>query len=305
MKILELFEKTTGEYCRFYPNDIPKYDWTFFYDSDFHEVGFFSEKSWAMDLADMIYEDLAEDGSFEASVFWGKMVDSFYRYMKETEIVLPSGILQLENHRRRNYIRARGKPLTPELAADALVKTDCWLREELKISVRTASFGIFNGLATQHHFLFHPDGTVGWDTCSGIKYPEVSDVLEELVKLGFLCPYLDLCVIFTDDEEIPDELYDRTNNLPDDGDWRELYLDAVRQGVENPYDKVLFGARLQPGRLELLEKEDAVRVYREYDERYGCEDLAKYNSFYYGFTKENPLTEEFLQLCKKVCEVEK
>lgn len=117
----------------------------------------------------------------------------------------------------------------------------------------------------------HPDGTIGANGMMG-KYPEIEEFLEEWTEYLVHFPYLDLIVAVTCYNERPDVFPDST------------FEDAVEIGIY-VHDK----------KVEILNKEDTLRIYAEYDALYG-QPSEKFEPDYFA-EWSRPIDVSYLKRC--------
>lgn len=181
---------------------------------------------------------------------------------------------------RRPYYRMRGRSVTKEQAFEIIRRTDSFFSiymDEIGYHedfVHACNFN--NWLIMRNHYpdgygWIHVDGKVG---CNAItqKYPTVEEFCKEWFFKLKAFPYLDLVIAVTDWDEEPWS--------PD-----EKFEDAVVLGIY-VHDKC----------IEILNKQDTLAKYQEYDEKYG-QNPERFEPDYYmkhGITQVN---EAYLRRC--------
>lgn len=149
---------------------------------------------------------------------------------------------------RNPYFRLRGRPVTPEQAAE--------------IIRRTAS-GPDEDTGEYPPDYIYPANLFGWCSPEGIvgkdgtmpKYPHAMELLDECYVLACEFPFLDLAVIITDLDALSEELF-CTETL------------APRPVPEHWLDRADIGILLHEGTFTMLHRETAVQTYRDYAARY-------------------------------------
>lgn len=188
---------------------------------------------------------------------------------------------------RRPYYQMRGKPVTKDQAFDIIRRTDNFFKFELrelggKEFVPCLNFD--NWLIEKNHYpqgygWIHVDGTVGGNAITQ-KYPEIYEfVMEWLEKLRAF-PYLDLIIAVTNWEECSPAKWERREPRAD-----ETFENAV-----------ILGIRVHDKTIEILNREDTLKCYQEYDEQYGF-PAEKFESKYYQDHHITQVDESYLRRC--------
>lgn len=205
---------------------------------------------------------------------------------------------------RRPYYRMRGRSVTKEQAFDIIRRTDEYFNCYTDIGEHRdyiSNWNFSNWLIDKNHFpegygWIHVDGTVGSDGIT-MEYPtEEEFVIEWFEKLRAF-PYLDLIIAMTNMNERPCI------------DWRELYYcrsdrkmdfyDTVfDQDSEKFFNLIQFGIYVHDTQIELLNRQETIEVYKEYDELYG-QPAEKFHPEYYEQNHITQVNEEYLRRCIK------
>lgn len=246
-----------------------------YYKDEYGNVYFHSNYDFSDPFKEMV--DLGDNTYFLAK-------EDFERYA-EYEILVTdlseekAGLERLSDT-RRPYYRMRGRSVTEDQAFEIIRRTDSFFSiyideiRQHKDFLHACNFN--NWLIMKNHYpdgygWIHVDGKVG---CNAItqKFPTLEDFCEEWFFKLRAFPYLDLVIAITDWDEEPWS--------PDD-----KFEDAVVLGIY-VHDKC----------IEILNKQDTLAKYQEYDEKYG-QDPERFESEYYmkhGITQVN---EAYLRKC--------
>lgn len=202
--------------------------------------------------------------------------DKFLEYQIEIENdVKYSGLA------RRPYYRMRGKSVTKEQAFDIIRRTDMFFGDiYLSDSIRghsdfVGSLNFNNWLINRNHYPMgygwvHTDGTIGSNAITQ-KYPEMEEFIAEWFRYLMAFPYLDLVIAITNWDEIPPEAwYDDTLR---DSFYKKKYDEEFYKAIE-------IGIRVKDKTIQVLGPESTIKLYKEYEEKYGVE-REKYESEYY------------------------
>lgn len=182
---------------------------------------------------------------------------------------------------RRPYYRMRGKSVTKEQAFDIIRRTDMFFGDiYLSDGIRghsdfVGSLNFNNWLINRNHYPMgygwvHTDGTIGSNSITQ-KYPEMEEFIAEWFRYLMAFPYLDLVIAITNWDEIPPEAwYDDTLR---DSFYKEKYDEEFYKAIE-------IGIRVKDKTIQVLGPESTIKLYKEYEEKYGVE-REKYEPEYY------------------------
>lgn len=184
---------------------------------------------------------------------------------------------------RRPYYQLRGKPVSPEQAMEILIRTESLWSWEFngKITppcyVGSALFrnSCYNIPLDWRTGWVHPDGTIGQNDMTGFKYPEVKDIMTDLVPIVTAFPYLDFFAgISYRDEQIGDQ----KDYHPDD--WEKYQQEGFTYLIE-------CGIWVHDNTVEIVNENKAVELYKTYEKLYEVPNKAIYESDYH--TTQEPL----------------
>ena len=191
---------------------------------------------------------------------------------------------------RRPYYRMRGKPVTKEQAFDIIRRTDEFLAQD--IDVEKIRFhkdfvggGYFNNwLIAKNHYpqgygWIHVDGTVGGNAITQ-KYPEIEELVQEWLLKLMAFPYLNLIIAITNWNECSPAEWEERKPRED-----ETFENAV-----------ILGIRIHDKSVELLNREDTLKCYQEYDSKYG-QPAEKFEPRYYQDHHLTQVDEAYLRRC--------
>lgn len=201
-------------------------------------------------------------------------------YEKYSGIVISVADVKEVDYVRRPYYRMRGKPVSKEQAFEIIRRSDNFFYfyvdniKEHPDFVRCIDFD--NWVIMKNHTSMgwiHADGTIG---VNGItqKYPEIETMLMEWIMFLLTFPYLDLVIGVTVCDEV-----------------LEYY-----EEFETFEDAIAFGIYVHDNTVEILNKADAVKKYKEYDRAYG-QPSEKFVADYYDDNKIVQVSEQYLRKC--------
>lgn len=218
--------------------------------------------------------------------------ESDRKYCERINYIVDEGAKFSDN--RKPYFRMRGKKVTPVQAFDIISKTERTILWNFELLDEQYDFGYFLCCAafesTDHTLFVRPDGYFGINDICGIKYPEQFDLFASLARLLYHFPYLDFVVAFADWEEIPDYAYETLNSTKE-------YLVYNYEGFEESID---FGIHVYNGTIHHLNKENARKLYEEYNKKYGYANQAIYCEDYYDGCTRELFTNEYIEEVFKV-----
>lgn len=223
---------------------------------------------------------------------------------------------------RRNYCRLRGKPVTPELALDVIRRTDLLFSNERYHKTNNDYVGTYNlcnnwfrnnPIYNEYYGWMHPNGTVGSNFVTN-KYHAPIESISEMAWLLSKFPYLDMILVITNWNEIPEYVWNYMDDCYKDEDCEELVVSKEEynkkckeqseiikaENFEGFYDSIWFGVRIHDGTIEILNSNNTAEKFKEYEELYGVEDKLIYTHDYYGDKKKSPCDKEYKQKCMDI-----
>ena len=194
----------------------------------------------------------------------------------ENYIVIIDKDVNLDCSERRKYCRLRGKPVTRKQGVE--------INKEVENSM------VYYELPM---FVFE-DGTVGLNFVTG-KYEAAICIVKEMACLLNTFPYLDMMLLITNWDEQPDFIWRFfCDCYGPDGEIivsEEVYqqrlseYNAIRktEAYEEIYDlrNIDFGVQIQGKIITILNSENAIKVYKEYEKKYEVDDKEIYVSLYF------------------------
>lgn len=194
---------------------------------------------------------------------------------------------------RNPYYQMRGKRISEEQAFDIICRTDCTLVYDLELegsipyyNFRNDWFGYYGGWSRSGWV--HPNGIVG---INGImpKYPTVDEFAHEWTTYLYNFPFLDLIVGITWWNEKSNERYEIQNI----NNWHEFdYL-----GYDDFCDNLEAGIWVHDGKIEIINREHTIEVYKQYEKLYEIEDKRVYFNCYYEDFQLDITTMKYLERC--------
>lgn len=257
---------------------------------DYAKAGSISDTSleWVLERLDGVVDIIQDDTYF--------IYKDVYEKYAEYEVII-SDDNRVKNYKspRRPYYRMRGKPVTREQAFDIIRRTDNFFGVYVDDINRHKDFiggmNFDNWLIMQNHYpqgygWIHADGTVGSNAITQ-KYPTIEEYVTEWSKYLVAFPYLDLVVAVTGFNENPGwfEL-----NGKDDSQFYLPEFDDVF------YDSIDVGIYVHDKKIEILNKRDTIKKYKEYDKLYG-RPREKFEPEYYGRNNISQIDEKYLRKC--------
>lgn len=198
-------------------------------------------------------------------------------------------LLDFKTGEERYYYRLRGKPVTPEQAFEIIRRTDTFMRNIDQIYWRDDHVGgdlfpsyFFTRRHTPNGFSWaHLDGTIGINYHISLAFAKMKAILEEWSYIAKAFPYLDLVIAITNWDEYSYEAWEHDDKGSFELKYNSFYELDAREHDALFYEDIQIGLRIRNGELELLDKEDAVKTYKEYAELYEAEPREKYKANYY------------------------
>lgn len=242
------------------------------------------------DKVDYFRSFFQKDYGYTEYIFIDK--EKYERLMK-FEIIFPRDKKIDELYARRPYYRMRGKTVLKEQAFDIIRRTDNFLFGIDKIRRHEEFVGNMNfdnWLINKNHYpkgygWVHADGTVGVNTITQ-TYPKILEFVYEWFWYLWAFPYLDLIVALTNWNEMNPRHY-----MEDD----EVDYE-VKEYDKDFYDAIDMGIYVHDNKIQILDKADAVKKYREYDSLYGKE-REKFAADYYDKNKIEQIDLAYLKKC--------
>ena len=196
---------------------------------------------------------------------------------------------------RRPYYRMRGVPVTREQAFDIIRRTDNFFHYEID-AIRyhddfIGGINFDNWLIMKNHYpdgygWIHADGTVGGNAITQ-TYPDIKEFVLEWFSKLVVFPYLNLVIAVTYWDELPpDVIFDKNE--------RALFKTAAYD--EKFYDAVLVGIYVHDKKVEILNRQDTIAKYKEYNGRYGY-PREKFEPEYYMDNKITQIDLSYLKRC--------
>lgn len=214
--------------------------------------------------------------------------DTFDKYCAYSITIAQDQRFNRLNYVRRPYYRMRGKSVTREQAFDIIRRTDDFFSFELDCIAEQTEFvrnwNFNNWLIAKNHLpqgygWIHVDGTVGGNAITQ-KYPTIEEfVVEWFLKL-MAFPYLNLIIAVTGWDELSQAEWEKREPREE-----ETFENAV-----------ILGIYVHDKQIEILNREDTLMYYKEYDERYG-HPAEKFEPEYYEKNHFVQVDEAYLRKC--------
>lgn len=194
---------------------------------------------------------------------------------------------------RRPYYQLRGKRVSEQQAFDIICRTDrIFSHYSFNLENSISSLNFFNnwfsygGLSRRGWV--HPNGIIGTNSIT-TKYPTVDEFAHEWAKHLYNFPFLDLIIGVTWWDEMSTKRYEMqfTSNQ-DEFDYFEY---------DDFFDNLVAGIWVHDGRIEIINEEQTIEVYRQYEKLYEEEDHRIYCYEYYEDFQPDVTTMEYLKKC--------
>ena len=212
--------------------------------------------------------------------------------LQRLHLVIDPQVVGLE-HVRRPYFRVRGRPVTEEQAFDILRRTNMPpANDNLMRGYPWKDLVHASGILDNKWWSWFPqgwvlpDGTVGMNDHSGIKYPCESEIVAALLPLELAFPYLDLVIAITDWDEVPPYIWETLGEGDDGPHEREDYPDFL--------EHVILGVWLHGDTMELMAPERTLEKYVEYDRLYSGPDGERFKQHYWYLKHRSPIDSAYL-----------
>ncbi len=201
---------------------------------------------------------------------------------------------------RRPYYQMRGKRISEQQAFDIICKTDMLFSSH--------SFGLDNRLPSinfdNNWFSYggmsrqgwvHPNGIIGTNSTT-YKYPTVDEFAHEWASYLYHFPFLDLIIGITWWDEVSPRkwkmLRERCKNRMFDVSNEMKYLE-----YNDFCNNIEAGIWVHDGRIEIIDREQTIEVYKKYEKLYEEKDHRIYCHEYYEDFQPDVTTLEYLKKC--------
>lgn len=219
---------------------------------------------------------------------------------KEVKVIQDSDIVDIDGFEaRRPYYRIRGPRITEQQAFEIIRRTDRVFRISLDskkyVNLGYISPNTFGQVWFNKNYVpsprgwSHPNGIIGANGVTG-TYPELWEITEDLIEFIKVFPFLDMVVAVTDWNEIPPYAWDAL--LSDD---KAISESAHYMDYPDFIENIEIGFWIHNGVLEIMNKERAQRIYKEYEEKYEEPDKSIYLNEYYDDRNERPANFNYLR----------
>lgn len=201
---------------------------------------------------------------------------------------------------RKPYYQLRGKPVTEEQAFEIIRRTDC-VFDMYKIDNYPDSFkeeyiGSFHCSNSWFNHRpsgwVHPDGIIGINTHTGIKWPETSEFISEWDSYLNAFPFLNLIIAITSWDEISPEHFELIMS-----NQYEKAKALKYKTYDNFLENIESGLWIHDNTLEFLDEQETIEVYKEYDAKYGEKDSRVYFEDYYRDFQPDIINMDYLRRC--------
>lgn len=215
----------------------------------------------------------------------------------DIEILIDEDMDEYGSVARRPYYRLRGKPISTEQAFEVIRRTDSIFRFGIQLPCNSdyvETCHIKNWWLNKNHYpsdmgWIHSDGTVGGNGITD-KYPEFGELVLDLVELVQAFPYLDFVLAITCWNEMPIEMWYKYQ----DEQYKKFHEFEWYDGF---YEAIDIGFWVHDNTIEVLNRKNAVKKYKEYEKKYSVKDQDYYAAFYNMRKGIIPCDEDYLKRC--------
>ena len=225
---------------------------------------------------------------------------------------------------RRPYYQMRGKPVEPSQAMDIISQLE-YTTSNLLSSLESGSYTHYNGDYRKFPKLTKPeykslsnlvkkkylkelsycdlfcthwlDNNYGWIRPSGKicinnilwKYPEIIEIIEDTTPLVHHFPYLDFIIAITGWNEVSPSKWEEINKRTFYTSEQYNNLELKGYSDEEFCNAIEIGVHVHNNKIEFLNPEDTIKVYKEYSNKYEEKGKNIYSTIYgsvYGFDKQ-------------------
>lgn len=203
-------------------------------------------------------------------------------FISKTDLIIDKEVENYRSDTRRPYFRLRGRKVTEQQAFEIIGRTDEFFHLELESEKSIHLQHIPNWWFSRNHHpthygWCHPSGIVG---CNGITatWPDLDELLGDIVELKYAFPYLDFVMAITDWDEVSPEKY----LLEEKAGYS---IEALRKlnymEFEGFLDHVKIGIWIHDNAIEFMEPGRARAKFEEYEAKYSEPNKDIYISEYY------------------------
>ena len=193
---------------------------------------------------------------------------SAFEFLNKTGLIIDKEVENYRSDTRRPYFRLRGRKVTEQQAFEIIRKTDNFFVELDRINAINL-LHIPNWWFNRNHFpthfgWCHPSGIIGGNLITA-KYPEIDELLRDIVVLKYAFPYLDFVMAITNWNEASPKKY----LLEEKAGYS---IEALRKlnymEFEGFLDSIEIGIWIHDDTIEFMEPGRAREKYEEYDAKY-------------------------------------
>lgn len=201
---------------------------------------------------------------------------------------------------RRPYYQMRGKRISEQQAFEIICRTDrMFSHYALNFENSICSLNFHNDWFLGDYFSrygwVHPNGIIGTNGIT-LKYPTVDEFAHEWAVYLHSFPFLDLIIGITWWDEVSPRkwkmLRERCKNRMFDVSNEMKYLE-----YNDFCNNIEAGIWVHDGRIEIIDREQTIEVYKKYEKLYEEKDHRIYCHEYYEDFQPDVTTLEYLKKC--------
>lgn len=202
--------------------------------------------------------------------------------LNDIQIIADAEVEDFESYTKYPYYRMRGKRVK-EAQAQEIIRRTTGKSEDIKLLH-------FNNHWNSEHLSFcqgwcHPSGIIGTNSTT-VKYPNIAEILLDMLLLNNAFPYLDFVIALTDWENHPpyvmkEQLRIWDSDKKKDKQDRERLRKLEYSDEEAFMQHIVLGVWLHGQTIEFMEPGRAKDKYLEYEQAYSDPNKFIYIPGYY------------------------
>lgn len=215
-------------------------------------------------------------------------------FLNKTNIIIDEEVAEYNSYARRPYFRLRGKRVTEQQAFDIIRGTIFDFRDRKGddcgdvYTLHLPEWFIECDHKLSHYSWCHPNGVIGVNGITD-KYPNILELIGDMINIKHAFPYLDFVMAITDWNEVPPEKWDWNEELQKIKD-RDKYSTALHQLDYREYpnflDNLEIGIWVHDDVIEFMGPSRTRKIYRQYVKKYEEPNKDIYVPRYYTDNKE-------------------
>lgn len=218
-----------------------------------------------------------------------------FEFLSKTDLIIDKEVENYRSDTRRPYFRLRGRKVTEQQAFEIIRKTDNFFveldvfsdwREYAHLGLNRINaiellhipnWWLNRNHIPTHYGWCHPSGIIGGNLITD-KYPEIDELLRDIVVLKYAFPYLDFVMAITNWDEVSPEKYllEKTVGYNIEALRKLNYME-----FEGFLDSIELGIWIHDDTIEFMEPGRTRAKYEEYEAKYSEPNKDIYVPEYY------------------------